>query len=80
MTNERLEQIRQEGTEFLDRLKDRVHEQQWQIDELYERIFILEDEKNKLEEQKEKLREMLVHSHLTLEEMEKIGEILWTCL
>lgn len=34
ISDEKLEEIRKEGTEFLDRLKDRVHEQEWEIDEL----------------------------------------------
>ena len=34
ISDEKLEEIRKESTEFLDRLKDRVHEQEWKIKHL----------------------------------------------
>ena len=44
--------------------------------ELYERIFQLRDIRYELEDKLERIREYLLHSHITLEEMEKIGEII----
>ena len=44
--------------------------------ELYERIFQLRDKGYSLEDKLDKIREELLHSHITLEEMEKIGEII----
>ena len=43
ISDEELEKIRQESTEFLDRLKDRVHEQEWEIERLNKRIKELEE-------------------------------------
>lgn len=47
------------------------------MDELYLRIFMLEEQLNEQEDKKEKLVQRLIHTHITLEEMEKIGEIIY---
>lgn len=44
--------------------------------ELYERIYQLRDKGYSLEDKIDKIKEELLHSHITLEEMEKIGEII----
>ena len=42
ISDEKLEEMKKEGTEFLDRLKDRVHEQEWEIERLNNIINELE--------------------------------------
>ena len=62
ISDEKLEEMRKEGTEFLDRLKDRVHEQQWEIDELKQEI--------------ERLNKTLedIDTYIHLWKLEEIGE------
>lgn len=43
--------------------------------ELYERIYQLRDIRYELEDRIEKIVEKLLHSHITLEEMDEIGEV-----
>lgn len=43
-------------------------------DELYERIFTLEDKIRELEEDIERVREKLLKTNITIEEMENIYE------
>ncbi len=50
---------------------------QTEIEELYERIFELKDKVYTEEDKKEVLVQELIHTHITLEEMEKIGEIIY---
>ena len=47
------------------------------MDELYLRIFMLEEQLNEQEDKIEELVQRLIHTHITLEEMEKIGEIIY---
>lgn len=46
-----------------------------QIEELYERIFTLENDKYGLEDKLEKIRDLLLHSSISIEDMEKVGKI-----
>lgn len=48
-----------------------------EVDELYERIFELKDKVYKYEDLIEEIVQQLIHTHITLEEMEKIGEIIY---
>lgn len=43
ISDERLEEIKKESTEFVDRLKDRVHEQEFEIERLNNIIKKLEE-------------------------------------
>ena len=49
---------------------------QTEVDELYQRIFELKDMVYKYEDLIEEIVQQLIHTHITLEEMEKIGEII----
>ena len=44
-------------------------------DELYEYIWAIKKDKYELQDQIELILDYLLHSHITLEEMYKIGEI-----
>ena len=46
-----------------------------EMEELYERIYDLKDKLYKLEDTQDKMIQDLLHSHITLGEMEKIGMI-----
>lgn len=45
-------------------------------DELYEYIWAIKKDKYELQDQIEMILDYLLHSHITLEEMYKIGEII----
>lgn len=45
-------------------------------EELYERIFTLKDSMYSLEDKLEEIRQFLLHSSLSIEDMEKVGEII----
>lgn len=44
--------------------------------ELYERIFQLRDIRYNLEDRIEKIIEKLLHSHITLEEMDEVADLI----
>lgn len=48
---------------------------EYQIQELYERCIELDRKRYELEDKIEKILDFLLHSHITLEEMEKVEEI-----
>ena len=48
-------------------------EQNLEMEELYERIYDLKDKLYKLEDIQDKMIQDLLHSHITLGEMERIG-------
>jgi hypothetical protein len=50
---------------------------QTEVDELYQRIFELKDMVYKYEDFIEKIVQQLIHTHITLGEMEKIVEIIY---
>lgn len=57
----------------IETYRDKCVEQSLLIDELYERIYNLKDKLYKQEDVLEKIVQDLLHSHITLEEMERIG-------
>ena len=57
----------------IETYRDKCVEQSLIIDELYERIYNLKDELYRQEDIKEMIIQNLLHSHITLEEMERIG-------
>lgn len=60
----------------IETYRDKCVEQSLLIDELYERIYNLKDKLYKQEDVLEKIVQELLHSHITLGEMERIGEII----
>lgn len=60
----------------IETYRDKCVEQSLVIDELYERIYNLKDELYKQEDIKEMIIQSLLHSHITLGEMERIGELI----
>lgn len=59
----------------IETYRDKCVEQSLLIDELYERIYNLKDKLYKQEYALEKIVQELLHSHITLGEMERIGMI-----
>ena len=59
----------------IETYRDKCVEQSLLIDELYERIYNLKDKLYKQEDVLEKIVQELLHSHITLGEMERIGMI-----
>lgn len=57
----------------IETYRDKCVEQSLLIDELYERIYNLKDKLYKQEDVLEKIVQELLHSHITLGEMERIG-------
>jgi hypothetical protein len=57
----------------IETYRDKCVEQSLVIDELYERIYNLKDKLYKQEDVLEKIVQELLHSHITLGEMERIG-------
>lgn len=57
----------------IETYRDKCVEQSLLIDELYERIYNLKDKLYKQEDVLEKIVQELLHSHITLEEMERIS-------
>lgn len=57
----------------IETYRDKCVEQSLLIDELYERIYNLKDKLYKQEDALEKIVQDLLHSHITLGEMERIG-------
>jgi len=51
--------------------------EQFLEDELYQRIFELKDMVYKYDDLIEEIVQQLIHTHITLGEMEKIGEIIY---
>ena len=51
--------------------------EQFLEDELYQRIYDLKDKVYHTEDLIEEIVQQLIHTHITIEEMEKIGELLW---
>lgn len=60
----------------IETYRDKCVEQSLLIDELYERIYDLKDKLYKLEDTQDKMIQELLHSHITLGEMERIGELI----
>lgn len=60
----------------IETYRDKCVEQSLIIDELYERIYNLKDELYRQEDIKEMIIQNLLHSHITLGEMERIGELI----
>lgn len=60
----------------IETYRDKCVEQSLIIDELYERIYNLKDKLYKQEDVLEKIVQELLHSHITLGEMERIGELI----
>lgn len=60
----------------IETYRDKCVEQSLLIDELYERIYNLKDKLYKQEDVLEKIVQELLHSHITLGEMERIGELI----
>lgn len=60
----------------IETYRDKCVEQSLLIDELYERIYNLKDELYRQEDIKEMIIQNLLHSHITLGEMERIGELI----
>ena len=60
----------------IETYRDKCVEQSLLIDELYERIYNLKDKLYKQEGALEKIVQELLHSHITLGEMERIGELI----
>lgn len=60
----------------IETYRDKCIEQSLLIDELYERIYNLKDKLYKQEDVLEKIVQELLHSHITLGEMERIGELI----
>ena len=60
----------------IETYRDKCVEQSLLIDELYERIYNLKDKLYKQEDIKEMIIHNLLHSHITLGEMERIGELI----
>ena len=50
--------------------------EQFLEDELYQRIYDLKDKVYHTEDLIEEIVQQLIHTHITIEEMEKIGELL----
>lgn len=71
--NDRIEAFKEDNPHLIvnDSLKEQFLE-----DELYQRIFELREMVYKCEDLIEEIVQQLIHTHITLEEMEKIGEIL----
>ena len=59
----------------IETYRDKCVEQSLLIDELYERIYNLKDKLYKQEDVLEKIVQELLHSHITLGEMERIEMI-----
>ncbi len=57
----------------IETYRDKCVEQSLLIDELYERIYNLKDKLYKQEDVLENIVQELLHSHITLGEMERIG-------
>lgn len=57
----------------IETYRDKCVEQSLLIDELYERIYNLKDKLYKQEDVLEKIVQELLHSHITLGEIERIG-------
>lgn len=57
----------------IETYRDKCVEQSLVIDELYERIYDLKDKLYTLEDTQDKIIQSLLHSHITLGEMERIG-------
>lgn len=75
MTEEDFERERVRNDILYDEFRDKKCLSKMDEDELYDRIFQLRDKGYSLEDRIDKIREELLHSHITLEEMDKIGEI-----
>lgn len=59
----------------IETYRDKCVEQSLLIDELYERIYNLKDKLYRQEDTQESIIQSLLHSHITLGEMERIGMI-----
>lgn len=57
----------------IETYKEKCMEQSLEMEELYERIYDLKDKLYKLEDTQESIIQSLLHSHITLGEMERIG-------
>ena len=76
MTEEDFERERVRNDILYDEFRDKKYLSKMDEEELYERIYQLRDKGYSLEDKIDKIREELLHSNITLEEMEKIGEII----
>lgn len=75
MTNEEINKIVIRAEHEYERMKDTIHEQYEEKEELYEWIFKLKDDKYRLEDTIENIIQELIHSNITLGEMEKVGKL-----
>ena len=75
MTEEDFERERVRNDILYDEFRDKKYLSKMDEEELYERIYQLRDKGYSLEDKLDKIREELLHSNITLEEMDKIGEI-----
>ena len=76
MTEEDFERERVKNDILYDEFRDKKYLSKMDEEELYERIYQLRDKGYSLEDKIDKIKEELLHSNITLEEMEKIGEII----
>ena len=76
MTEEDFERERVRNDILYDEFRDKKYLSKMDEEELYERIYQLRDKGYSLEDKLDKIREKLLHSNITLEEMDKIGEII----
>ena len=60
----------------IETCKEKCMEQSLETEELYERIYDLKDKLYKLEDIQDKMIQDLLHSHITLGEIERIGELI----
>lgn len=60
---------------YIETNKEKCMEQSLETEELYERIYDLKDKLYKLEDTQDKMIQDLLHSHITLGEMERIEMI-----
>lgn len=61
---------------YIETYKEKCMEQSLEMEELYERINDLKDKLYTLEDTQESVIQSLLHSHITLGEMERIGEMI----
>lgn len=50
---------------------------EYQVEELYQRCIELEGIRYDLQDKIQEILDFLVHSHITVEEMKKVEEIVW---
>ena len=73
MTEEDFERERVRQDILYDEYRDKKYLSSMDEEELYERIFTLKDKMYSLEDKLEEIRQFLLHSSLSIEDMEKVG-------